>query len=346
MLASTPMVQTRVDIPPERLRSLLAAFSGRRVLVLGDVMLDRYLWGNVSRISPEAPVPVVDVESESTRLGGAANVANNVLALGAEPILVGVVGRDAAAGQLAAVLASHGLASAGLVPDPTRPTSIKTRIVARNQQVVRADQESREEVDAGVTAALLDTCLSRLDALGACILSDYGKGVITDALLGVLLPRLREAGVPVCVDPKETHFFSYRGVSVITPNLLEAGTAYGRALRTEELLDAAGRDLRARLDADAVLITRGEKGMSLFRSGAPRVDLPTVAREVYDVTGAGDTVVSTYAVALAAGADHPEAALIANHAAGIVVREVGTAAATREQILASFDPPVSTGGAE
>lgn len=326
-----------------RLRSLLDAFSGRRVLVLGDLMLDRYLWGNVTRISPEAPVPIVDVESETTRLGGAANVANNVLSLGAEPVLVGVVGADHAARLLAAELGAHGVAADGLVADADRPTSIKTRIVARNQQVVRADQESREEVSPAIVVRLVEACRARLDGLKACIISDYGKGVITAGLLEALLPELRRAGIPVCVDPKETHFFSYRGVSVITPNLLEAGVAWGRALRTEELLDQAGRELRDRLDSDAVLITRGEKGMSLFQAARPRLDLPTVAREVYDVTGAGDTVVSTYAVALAAGADHPEAALISNHAAGIVVREVGTAAASREQILASFGPVVPGG---
>lgn len=327
-----------MNLPAPRLHALLEAFSGCRVLVLGDLMLDRYLWGNVTRISPEAPVPIVDVESETTRLGGAANVANNVLSLGAEPVLVGVVGADHAARLLAAELTAHGVPVDGLVVDTDRPTSIKTRIVARNQQVVRADQESREEVSPAIVARLVQACRARLDGLKACIISDYGKGVITAGLLEALLPELRRAGIPVCVDPKETHFFSYRGVSVITPNLLEAGVAWGRALRTEELLDQAGRELRERLDADAVLITRGEKGMSLFRAARPRLDLPTVAREVYDVTGAGDTVVSTYAVALAAGADHPEAALIANHAAGIVVREVGTAVASRQQIHASFGP--------
>lgn len=339
------MTSETVSLSATRLRDLLDAFSGRRVLVLGDLMLDRYLWGNVTRISPEAPVPVVDVTSETIRLGGAANVANNVQQLGARPVLVGVVGADHAARLLAEELARHGVAADGLVTDTDRPTSIKTRIVARSQQVVRADQESREEVLPEIVGRLVAACRARFDGLAACIISDYGKGVITAALLEALLPELRRAGVPVCVDPKETHFFSYRGVSVITPNLLEAGVAWGRALRSEELLDQAGRELRQRLESDAVLITRGEKGMSLFRADRPRLDLPTVAREVYDVTGAGDTVVSTYAVALAAGADHPEAALISNHAAGIVVREVGTAAATREQIHASFAPGAAGGGA-
>jgi len=309
---------------------------GRVLLVLGDVMLDRYLWGNVHRISPEAPVPVVDVESESVRLGGAANVAQNVAALGARPILIGVTGDDHPARLLAAELAARGLGSDNLIVDTTRPTSIKTRIVARHQQVVRADQESREEVRAVIEEQIIAFVRCRLPDLAACIVSDYGKGVITRSLLETLLPELTKAGVPVCVDPKETHFFSYRGVSVITPNLLEAGAAWGRPLRTDELLDQAGSELRERLAAHAVLITRGDRGMSLFETDRPRLDLNTVAREVYDVTGAGDTVVSVYAALLAAGASHPEAAEISNHAAGIVVREVGTGTASPAAILESF----------
>jgi rfaE bifunctional protein kinase chain/domain len=323
-------------LSPDRVAALLSAARSRDILVLGDLMLDRYLWGNVNRISPEAPVPVVEVESESVRLGGAANVAHNVAALGARPFLVGVIGADHAGDGLRSALAERRLDASGLVVDASRPTSIKTRIVARHQQVVRADQESRAEVDADIERALLDGVRERLPRLAACIVSDYGKGVITASLLESLLPELDRAGVPVCVDPKEAHFFSYRGVAVLTPNLLEAGTAFGRRLATDELLDEAGRELRRRLDARALLITRGEKGMSLFEADRPRLDLPTVAREVYDVTGAGDTVVSVYAVLLAAGATHAESAEVANHAAGIVVREVGTATASPEAILASF----------
>jgi D-beta-D-heptose 7-phosphate kinase/D-beta-D-heptose 1-phosphate adenosyltransferase len=320
----------------DQARHHLLEVRDRPILVLGDVMLDRYLWGNVHRISPEAPVPVVDVESETVRLGGAANVAHNVAALGARPILVAVTGPDHPATLLGAELAARGLSADGLVVDAGRPTSIKTRIVARHQQVVRADQESREEISAAVEDRILAVVRERMPGLSACILSDYGKGVITRRLLDTLLPEFRAAGVPVCVDPKETHFFGYTGVSVITPNLLEAGVAFGRALRTDELLDRAGRELRERLECHAVLITRGERGMSLFEAGHARLDLPTVAREVYDVTGAGDTVISVYAALLAAGASHPVAAEIANHAAGIVVREVGTATATPEAIVASF----------
>jgi len=327
---------SRQPITAERAAAIVENFRDRSVLVLGDVMLDRYLWGNVSRISPEAPVPVVEVDSETVRLGGAANVAHNVAALGARPILACVTGNDHAGDLLRNELAERGLADGGLVVDASRPTSIKTRIVARHQQVVRADQESRDEIDADATGRLAAFVRESIRGLGAVIVSDYGKGVITRPLLEDLLPELRSAGVPVCVDPKETHFFSYRGVSVVTPNVLEAGTAWGRAIRSIEDLDRAGRELMERLDSDAFMITRGEHGISLFERGRLRLDLPTAAREVYDVTGAGDTVVSVYAVAVAAGAAPSEAAFLANHGAGIVVREVGTATASPEEILASI----------
>lgn len=328
--------QSQQQIAPERARDLVEKFKGRSILVLGDVMLDRYLWGNVRRISPEAPVPIVEVESETVRLGGAANVAHNVAALGGRPILAGVTGRDHAAELLRQELTARGLTTAGLLEVDDRPTSIKTRIVARHQQVVRADQESREEMGEAETGELLRIALDSLDGLGAVIISDYGKGVITRTLLEGLLPECRRAGVPVCVDPKETHFFSYRGVSVVTPNLLEAGIAWGKAIRSMEELDRAGRELRENLDCEAFMITRGENGISLFQKDRPRLDLPTVAREVYDVTGAGDTVVSVYATALAAGASPAEAACLANHGAGIVVREVGTAVAEPEELVRSI----------
>ncbi len=333
---STVLSRTPLPITPERAESLVSRFRGKRVLVLGDVMLDRYLWGNVSRISPEAPVPVVEVQSETVRLGGAANVAHNVSALGAVPVLLGVTGNDHPAELLREELDRRGLGTEGLVTDASRPTSIKTRIVARHQQVVRADQESRDEIDPALSGELLGHARAALEGLGAVIISDYGKGVITKALLETLLPECRAAGVPVCVDPKETHFFSYKGVSVVTPNVLEAGTAWGKAIRTLEDLDRAGRELREGLDSEAFMITRGEHGISLFEKNRPRLDLPTVAREVYDVTGAGDTVVSVYAVALAAGSSPIEAACLANHGAGIVVREVGTAVAGSAEILRSL----------
>ncbi len=323
-------------VTPERLDVLAAVWRGKRILVVGDVMLDRYLWGNVSRISPEAPVPVVEVDRETVRLGGAANVAHNVRSLRAEPVLVGVVGEDPSADLLRGELASAGLPLEGLLPDPDRPTTLKTRIVARSQHVVRADQESRAEVEGDRGRRLREAVLAALDGAGALILSDYGKGVISRTFLEEILPEARRLGVPVCVDPKDTHFFSYQKVSVLTPNQHEAAEVLGYKLRDETAVGRAGKEILTRLEAECVLITRGEKGMSLFERGPRRTDFPTVAREVYDVTGAGDTVVSAYAVALAGGAEPREAALIANHAAGLVVGELGTAVPAPAALRASF----------
>jgi D-beta-D-heptose 7-phosphate kinase/D-beta-D-heptose 1-phosphate adenosyltransferase len=323
-------------LPLERVEEILGRIRGRRLLVLGDAMLDRYLWGDSTRISPEAPVPIVEMREQTHRLGGAANVARNVAALGGAPVLVAVRGQDPEGELLEEEMRRLGLDPAGLVVDPGRPTTLKTRVMARNQQVVRADRESRAEV----TGAVLDEILARLEALGAeaegVIISDYGKGVITGPLLERMLPRWEEAGLPVCVDPKETHFFSYRGVTVITPNQTEAGFAYGKRIQNLRTLEEVGLGLLRRLEAQAVLITRGEQGMSLFSRGGRIQHFPTVGTEVYDVTGAGDTVVASFAAALVGGATLAEAAVISNHAAGRVIREVGTAAVTPEELLASF----------
>ena len=313
-----------MKLSPDRIQEIRGAWTGQRILVLGDLMLDRYLWGRVDRISPEAPVPVVDVESESLRLGGAANVARNVLSLGARPVLLGVVGDDPDGGKVRESLSEAAVDASALVVDPGRPTTVKTRIVARSQHVVRADRESREEIRGGTEAAVLRGVEAGLEDAAAVVVSDYGKGVVTADLLGRLLVLASERGVPVCVDPKDTHFFSYRGVAVLTPNQYEAAEVLGYKLRDEDAVERAGREILERLGAACVLITRGERGMSLFERGT-RIDLPAVARRVFDVTGAGDTVVGVYAVALAGGAVAREAALIANHAAGQVVAEVGTA---------------------
>ncbi len=318
----------RVAIPRERIEAAFGRFPGRRIVVLGDVMLDRYLWGAVRRISPEAPVPIVEVNRETVRLGGAANVADNVHALGGVPVLVGVTGDDATAAALGAALAARGLAADHLKADPARRTTQKTRIIAHHQQVVRADQEDVAPISPAVAAELEREIAAALPGAGALVISDYGKGVIERDLLVAVLARAAAAGVPVCVDPKESHFDAYRAVSVITPNLTEAGNAYGRRIQDEAGLEAAGFGLLARLGCEAVLITRSEQGMSLFELPAEHTHFPTVAQEVYDVTGAGDTVVAAFALALAAGADRKVAALIANHAAGLVIREIGTATTT------------------
>ena len=319
------------------LEKRVASFRGRRVVVIGDVILDRYLWGSATRVSPEAPVLVVDVDREELRLGGAANVAQNVKALGATPVLIGVVGQDAAAQSLRRELHAREIDSdGGLLVDPNRRTSLKTRIIALNQQVLRADEESREPLSSGVAEELWLRVERELPEAAGILISDYGKGVVTAALLRLLLPELTRRGIPSAVDPKEEHFQSYRGVTVITPNLAEASQAWGRRIRNHEELLEAGHGLRQKLGVGAVLITRGEEGMSLFTAGE-HTHFPTRARRVFDVTGAGDTVVATIATALAAGVPLPEACVLANHAAGLVVAELGTAVATAPKLIESLE---------
>lgn len=316
--------------------ALLEKMEGLPILVLGDVMLDRYLWGDTGRISPEAPVPVIEAREETIRLGGAANVARNIRALGGRPWLVGVVGDDAFASELRREIAANGIAADRIFPDPARRTTTKSRVIARHQQVVRIDREDTREIEGKVLASVRDAALDALRQAAAVVISDYGKGVIVAGLLAELLDAVHAAGLPVCVDPKETHFFAYRGATVLTPNLAEAGVAFGRRIKDDTTLRDAGRTLLARLEARSLLVTQGEHGMTLFETGGAQTHYPAVATEVFDVTGAGDTVVSTFAMAAAAGGAMRDAALLANHAAGVVVREVGTASASREEIRASL----------
>jgi rfaE bifunctional protein kinase chain/domain len=313
------------QLPLAKVREILARAAAKRVMVIGDVMLDRYLWGAVSRISPEAPVPVVDIVEETTRLGGAANVANNIVSLGATCHLFGVVGNDHDGEGLVARVRERGIGVAGMIRDTGRPTTVKTRIIAHNQQVVRADRETRTEVAGDVARGLRDRVMSELSGFDAVVLSDYGKGVITRELLEELIPAARDAGRFVTVDPKDTQFKNYKRVSLITPNQFEAGGLVGRRITDEQSLVEAGWQIFDMLEPDALLVTRGEKGMSLFEAGREYSHFPTVARHVYDVTGAGDTVISSFTLALAAGATMAEAAQLSNHAAGLVIREVGTA---------------------
>ena len=320
----------------EALQERIERFAGRRLLVLGDVMLDHYLWGRCERISPEAPVPVVDVQRESSSLGGAGNVAANLAALGAEPVLVGVMGDDPHAQKMLDAFAERGVDTRALVRDPGRPTTFKTRILAQGQQVVRADWESRAEVEGPALHDVLEALAREIPRCEALVISDYGKGVVTRPVLEHAMSLARERGVPVAVDPKESHIDAYHGVSILTPNQLEAGYVMGRRIVDEASLMEVGWGLRERLDAECALITRGADGMSLFEKGGRYTHLPTVAREVIDVTGAGDTVVSVVALALAAGADYPEACYLANHAAGVVIREVGTASCSATQLRASL----------
>jgi D-beta-D-heptose 7-phosphate kinase/D-beta-D-heptose 1-phosphate adenosyltransferase len=322
---------------PAALRAIVARFKARRIAVLGDCMLDRYVWGRVDRISPEAPVPVVEIERETVSLGGAGNVAANLQSLGAEPVLLGVAGADTEGERLRAALEERGIGAGHVLEDPSRPTTVKTRILAHSQQVVRADRESRADLDGPALERLNAVLESELPRCEALVVSDYGKGVVHPGTLRVALGLARRAGIPVCVDPKESHIDAYRGVTILTPNQHEAGYVQGRRIVDEQSLAEVGWGLQRRLDAAALLVTRGRDGMSLFERGGSYTYLPTVARNVYDVTGAGDTVVSVVALALAALTDFPTACHLSNHAAGVVVGEVGTAACTPERLIRSLE---------
>jgi D-beta-D-heptose 7-phosphate kinase/D-beta-D-heptose 1-phosphate adenosyltransferase len=336
-VSPSPATLAAPRVTRDGLAARVRSFRGRTVLVLGDLILDRYLWGAATRVSPEAPVLVVDVDREELRLGGAANVAHNVHALGAAPLLAGAVGEDAAAERVRRLLAGHGVdGEAGIVVDPSRRTTQKTRIIAHHQQVLRADEETRAPLAPGVESGLWERIEAALPRTDAVLISDYGKGVVTPLLLERLLPELARRGIPCAVDPKEEHFDRYVGVTVITPNLAEASQAWGRRIRSAEDLLEAGLALRGRLRAESVLITRGEQGMSLFTAEG-HTHFPTRAQHVYDVTGAGDTVVATIAAALAARTPLPEACVLANHAAGLVVAELGTAAVRAEALIASLE---------
>lgn len=311
---------------------IIEKLAKQRILILGDVMLDRYLWGTVSRISPEAPVPVVEVQSETHRLGGAANVAQNVLSLDASPVLIGVVGDDDAAGKFRGIMEKAGVDQSKLIVDSSRKTTLKTRIIAHSQQVVRADEESVHELAGGVYEAMRDAISSELDSCTAVVVSDYGKGALPGSIVEMTIAAAREKGLPVCVDPQEARMALYRGATVVTPNSKQAGRGYGMRISDDKSLREVGRGLRKELGCDAVLITRGEFGMALFEASGRESYLPAVAKKVFDVTGAGDTVVGVLCAALAAGAKPDEAAFLANQAAGLVVGELGTASVTRAQL--------------
>ena len=306
-----------------RVSELLGNCKNKRIAVIGDLMIDKYVWGTVARISPEAPVPVVEVNTETERLGGAANVANNIQSLGGIPVLFGVVGNDANGARLLQLVEQQGCTTEGIVTDESRPTTIKTRVIAHNQHVVRIDSEQKKEISAAIQEKILTVLRRIISGLDAIIFEDYNKGVLAASLIAQVIELARKNNTIVTVDPKFNNFFSYRNVTVFKPNIKEAEEALGRKLLTDADVDQAGKELLERLQAENVLITRGEKGMSLIdRSGAV-VTVPTQAQKVADVSGAGDTVIAALTLALAGGATLHEAALLANHAAGVVVAEVG-----------------------
>ncbi len=324
-----------MSLDRRRIEQLLNRFAANTIVIVGDVMLDEFIWGKVQRISPEAPVPVVEVLDETYHMGGSANVAANIRGLEGTPIPIGVLGRDSAADRVLDLLKQSGIEVSGLVRDD-RPTTLKTRIIAQNQQVVRTDRESRKALSPQINADLASAFLRHLPQAKAVIVSDYDKGVVNRELLSAILPNARSAGVPVFLDPKVPHADYYRPITLITPNQREAELLTGTAIEDERGLEDAGRRLLGKFECEYALITRGEEGMSLF-SGSGSRHLPTFAREVFDVTGAGDTVIATLALARAGGATMEESAILANHAAGIVVGKVGIATVSQSELLIDFE---------
>lgn len=300
-------------------------FKSCRVLVVGDLIMDEFLWGQVERISPEAPVPVVEVKEESLILGGAGNVLNNIIALGGHVLLCGVIGNDRMGQELTRMLRGLNSPVNGLVVEERRPTTIKTRIVAHSQQVVRVDREERRPVNEESIGSILATIQEELNESDAILVADYGKGVVTRSLMDGIRSLGRGGKIILAVDPAVRNLALYKNVTLITPNNYEAQQMSGIQIEDDQSLRRAGDHLLEELGCQMVLITQGDKGMTLFESNGQTTQIPTVARKVFDVSGAGDTVIATFTLALAAGMKPSDAALIANLAAGIVVGEVGTA---------------------
>jgi len=340
-----------------RLKRLIPRLRGKRIGVLGDLMLDRYLWGTASRLSPEAAVPIVDFVEQSECLGGAGNVAANISTLGAKVEAFGVIGNDEAGRALQECLSAANIADKGIIADSKRVTTVKTRIIARHQQVVRVDHERRESLRAETQEKLLRILFSALKKLDALLLSDYDKGLITDDFADRVLSAAHQLNVPVFVKPKTSRLYAYRGARAIVCNAKEASFYVTRSLADEKSVEEAGRALLAHFGCGAVVITRGEKGMSVFEESSPRhlhipatgfevtyarvgqpgIERGATGRQVFDVTGAGDTVLSVLALAVAAGAPLVDAAMLANTAAGVVVGKLGTASASPKELVHALD---------
>ena len=333
------------DLPLKRVRQILEGTLNARILVIGDLMLDQFVWGAVRRISPEAPVPVVEFERESFMPGGAANVARNLTALQVPTELFGIVGHDETARRLKQLLIEQGVVCNGVLGDSSRPTSIKTRIIAHHQQMVRVDRESLEPLEPKPLRRLLAALEERIYQADAVIVGDYGKGVVTQPMLDAIKSVCRERGVWLSLDPKPINGLDLSGLSLITPNRKEAFELAGKRdglrastpLEDSALLDVVNT-LLERLNPAVLLITLGDHGMLLCHRGEKPFHIPTVAQEVFDVSGAGDTVIASFTMAIAAGASPIEAAIISNHAAGVVVGKLGTATLNPDELLNSFGP--------
>lgn len=328
-----------VNISIKKLQGLFKKSKGKKIAVIGDVMLDKYVYGHISRISPEAPVPVVDIQKTEYKLGGAANVANNIKALEAEPILIGVIGDDYDSAHYIEVMKSLNLSTVGIFKDKSRPTTAKTRVIAHSQHVLRVDNEVKENISSSMKNKILSYVKNNLKNFEAVILQDYNKGVLTKEVIAEIISLCKKSRKPVYVDPKFANFYEYKDVTVFKPNRKEVGDILAMKLDGEESVNEAGRILIDRLNCEYLVLTRGEKGMMLFDKEKDKtvvLNIPTRARKVADVSGAGDTVISTIAVMLAGGANVIEAVMLANQAAGIVCEEVGIIPIYKQALIDSY----------
>jgi len=316
-----------------KLKSIVGNFKSAKVLVIGDLILDEFIWGDVSRISPEAPVPVVWVKSESFMPGGASNVANNLSSMGACTYLVGVIGRDERGAILKGELEQKGIDTSGIVVDESRPTTLKTRVVAHHQQVVRIDKEKLGGLSDELIGRIISNTKNIINEVDAIIIEDYGKGVITPKLLKEIVPFAKARKKVISVDPKEEHLRYYQGITLITPNNHEASKAVGFEIKDNATLKKAGQAILKKFKCKIALITLGENGMAVFQKDRPMKHISTIAQEVFDVSGAGDTVIASYTLSLASGANPFQAAHISNCAGGIVVGKVGIAVVTPQELI-------------
>ena len=328
-----------MNITEAKLKSIFTKAKDRKIAIIGDVMLDKYVYGTISRISPEAPVPVVDIDKTEYRLGGAANVANNIKSLDAEPVLIGVIGNDYDSKHYLDVMKMLGLSTAGIIKDNSRPTTAKTRVIAHSQHVLRVDSEIKDDVSGNTRKKIIEFFTENIKSFAAVILQDYNKGVLTKEMISQVITLCRKFKKPVYVDPKFHNFFEFRDVTVFKPNRKETADILAMKIDGEESVKDAGRILIDRLNCGYLVLTRGEKGMMLFdkeKNKTVILNIPTKARKVADVSGAGDTVISTIAVMLAGGANIIEAVMLANQAAGIVCEEVGIIPIYKNALIDSY----------
>ena len=322
----------------QRLKNILKNFKGQKIIVVGDVMLDHFIKGAVSRISPEAPVPVVAVNNEFYVAGGAGNVAVNLAALGAHPVMISVIGQDLGGEMLKDYLQSHGTDISGISIDKARPTTQKIRVMAEQQQIVRYDRESKQVISPSIARECINSFEREIKTAKGVVLSDYGKGMLSDQNIQHIIEQCRKRKIPVCVDPKLDNFKKYKNITCMTPNTKEAWEGVGETPKTgEEAMEKLGNKILKMLNASSILITRSADGMSLFEKGKKTpTTIRATAKEVYDVTGAGDTVISVFTLALAAGASLKEAAILSNFAGGIVVEKSGTATTTVQELVGAI----------